>query len=682
MVRWEGAAWRPLIAATLAVAVALGFALSALAQEVPPLRERLTDQAGVIENASRIEDAIEQLERDHDVQLWVLFVGTTGSQAVTDYSDAVAARNSFGGNDALLLVAVDDRSDALWVGSLLDGVTDEEIDLLLTRELEPRLARGDFEGAVAALAQGLGRALDGESTSGGDGDGGGGAGVLRGILTFLAVIVVAPVVFIGAIALIVLIVRKVRGKRVQGEAGRASESLDKRANALLLQADDVLREAEQELGFAEAQFSEADVAPFRQAMDGARGEMRRAFEIRQALDDTVPEPASLRKTMLEELVQRAGNAISLIDAQRGRIEELRDLERAAPELLPALPAKIAGVEARLPEARLQMAELQRFAESLSLPVEGSVMEAGKRLEFAREVVDSELNPSGDEEPRGAVMAVRLSQAAIAEAGVLLDGIAHLADSVRTASGSLPQELAAAEADVTAARRAIADGRVDGVGEPFARAQALLESAQRESSQARPDVILALQQAQQANQLADTVLDGVREAEERRAREAAAFAAAASRAASAYDRADDYIAGRRPQVGEEPRTRLREAQRRLEASRSLERTDLRQALVEAESAERLASEALRLAQREFEDRTRRDDDDDRRGDGRPRSRDRDADVLGSVLGGVVGGILAGGMRGGGTGFGGTDWGKPGRPGRIGGGFRIPSGGGGRSRGGRW
>lgn len=679
--------WRGLAAALTAALVAMAAIAGAHAQDVPRLKERVTDETGVIENLSRVEDAIDDLERDHNVQLWVLFVETTGSETVTGYADAVAAANSFGGNDALLLVAIEDRSDALWVGEMLDEVTDDEIDDLLTSELEPRLADGDFEAAIAELADGLGRAVSSDAAGNGNGNessGGGGGSVLRGVLTFLAVIVFVPLGIVALVGVIALLIRKTGGKKKTGEVKRQVVDLDKRANALLLETDDALREAEQELGFAEAQFSESDVAPFRQALAVARDEMRAAFELRQALDDSVPEPASLRQKMLGELIAHAEKAKGLLDAERGRVEQLRDLERTAPQLLPALPGRIDEVQARLPEAERQYSGLQRFAESISEPVEGSLVEAQKRLEFARETVEDALNPP-EGEPPSVVMAVRLSQAALAEATVLLDGIAQLDTSVRAADSALQPEIAAAAADLSAARRAAAEGRAGVASDELARAESLLESARREAAGARPNVLAALQQAQEANRLADAALVTVRETEAQRQREAAALTATSRRAASAYDRADNYIAGRRPAVGEEPRTRLREAQRHLDLSRSLEDIDVARATAEAQSAERLAQEALRLAQSEFEERTRRTGDDDgsrrrRSRDDVPRSRDRDADVLGSILGGVIGGVLAGGMRGRGTGFGGTDWGKPGRI--SGGGFRLPSGGSGRSRGGRW
>src|SRR3990170_1138411 len=125
--------------------------------------ERVVDEAGVLSDAHRTEalDAIGQLEEARNVQMWALFVGTTSGQPITEFADAVAAENGLGGNDALLVVAIEDRRDAMWVGDLLDEISDDEIDTIIAEEVEPRLADGNWGAAVAAAADGLDAAAGG-----------------------------------------------------------------------------------------------------------------------------------------------------------------------------------------------------------------------------------------------------------------------------------------------------------------------------------------------------------------------------------------------------------------------------------------------------------------------------------------------------------------------------------------
>src|SRR3990170_2010716 len=145
-----------LIAALLAI-------LAAAPASAQTLGERVVDEAGVMSEAQRAEalEAIEALETSRNIQLWALFVGTSSGQPITEFADAVAAENGLGGNDALLVVAVEDRRDAMWVGDLLDEISDDEIDTIIAEEIEPRLADGNWGAAVAAAADGLDAAAGG-----------------------------------------------------------------------------------------------------------------------------------------------------------------------------------------------------------------------------------------------------------------------------------------------------------------------------------------------------------------------------------------------------------------------------------------------------------------------------------------------------------------------------------------
>ena len=63
----------------------------------------------------------------------------TGSRR-PEYATETARINSLGADDALVLVALGDRTDAIWVAEGLDAITDAEIDAIIAGELEPRAA--------------------------------------------------------------------------------------------------------------------------------------------------------------------------------------------------------------------------------------------------------------------------------------------------------------------------------------------------------------------------------------------------------------------------------------------------------------------------------------------------------------------------------------------------------------
>ena len=682
---------RVLAPATLALALFAVAAVPASAEPPPALEGPVTDNVGVLDGgADEVAAAIERTLDDDGVQAWVLFVDSTDGDPAPDYASETARINSLGADDALVLVAIDDRTDAIWVADGLGSITDKEIDSIIADELEPRLRDGDFSGAAVAAVEGLGAAnttaaeapvpAEPEPTPA-EGEGGGSSGRGGGALGFLL-----PLLIIGSIvAGVLLVARAVRSRGPAEERDRRTGALAREANSLLISTDERIRDAAQEVDFVEAQYGDTEVEPLQQAVAGARDELKAAFGIRQRLDDAEPEDAETRERMLSEIVERLTRANTALDAQTERIRQLRDLERDAPATLAALPERIAAGEARLPAGEAALAALDRYAPSASVSVRGHVVEARKGLTGARAAVTegSQALQAGD--TAKAASATRLALEGVTGATGLLDAIDRLGASLAAAEQQLPAELREAETSLADARE-IATGleagsplttRLDG-------AQRALQDANTAAAATPPDPAAALSKATEAHRLADEVLAAAREEAAAKQRLEASASASIRTAAAAVDRASDFIGTRRRGVGREARTRLAEAERHLTDAEALERADPASAAQAADRAERLADEAYRLADDDFNDW-------DQGGPGWGRRRGEGGDVAGAILGGILGGILSGGGTGGG-GWGGSPWGGSGRsrgggfPGWGGGGGfgggGFGGGGGGRARGGRW
>jgi len=269
--------------------------------------ERLIDETGLIGDDQRAEalDAIASLDDVRNVQLWALFVQTTRGEPIADYAARVAAESGLGGNDALLVVAVDDRRDGLWVGSLLGEVSDDEIDATLANEVEPRLADGEWGAAIAAAARGIDAAMaDGAGpepgTDPGTTPGPGGDDASNPLPILIALALVG-----GGLWLIWRWFRDRRAVAAEDrERTRRLTRLSQDANALLIETDELLRQNGQELGFVEAEFGSDAAEPFRAALQAAREELQAAFRVRQQLDDRQPETEPDRERLLNEIVAR------------------------------------------------------------------------------------------------------------------------------------------------------------------------------------------------------------------------------------------------------------------------------------------------------------------------------------------------------------------------------------------
>ena len=702
--------WRLLIARRLAIplllalAACLAIAGAGLAAEPTRLEDQITDEVGALEGSTdEVRAALDEVRDRDGVQLFVLFVDTTEDLPATDFADETARLSSLGGDDALLMVALEDRSDAIWVSDAL-AISDDELDSVIIDVLEPALGEGDFAAAVIATAERLGQAatpstpgpivpgpvVPGPVQTPGNGPvppGGNGGGIDFGLIGGM-LLAVAGIFVVGG-----WLVSRFGARREAEERDRRTGRLARDANAALVATDERIRSADQEAGFVEAEFGAEEAAPFRAAVAQARAALKEAFATRQRLDDAEPEDPPTREQMLSEVLQRTGEANAALDAETKRIEELRSLERDAAKILAALPAQADAVDARLPAGDRALSGFTHFAPESWTAVKGNVTEARKGLDGARAAIDRgrrALDAGG----AGVVREIVTAQRGIAGAAGLLDAVETLAASAAEAESALSGQLSAAERDAAAAEAAIG---ADPTGPETGRREALAEiersiRAARAAAATRPlDPIAAGRLAATAQASAAKLLADLRSDAEQEARLAAALASSLLAAATEIDRAARFIGTRSAGMGRRARTRLAEAQRLLDQAEAVRETEPKAALDLAQKADRFAEEAYSLASMDF---TRWDG-------GGGRSPAGGNDLAGAILGGIIGSILSSG--GGGGGWGGSSWGSPGRgsPGggssggggfggggwggghSSGGGFGGFGGGGsGHSRGGRW
>jgi uncharacterized membrane protein YgcG len=697
---------RPLLAALVSLVLLTS---PVAAEDILRLEGPVTDTTGALAGGERdIEAAIETALVDQGVQVFVVFIETTGDRSASDYVADTARENSLGGDDALVLVALDDRTDQIWVSDGLDEISDAELEEIVTWTLEPGLRDGDFPAAVISTVEALGSAAVNappttepvtpapeptDSDQGGGGSTGSGGGIDFGAILAVAVIV-------GGGFLVWLGWRqRSRPAGLPGAPEQAPpdpEALARQANALLIATDERIRDAAQETDFAEAQYGEDAVVSFRAAVAQAREELSKAFVVRQRLDDDTPEDEPTTVVMLQAIIAGTTKAQERLDAETERIRELHDLERDAPNAIVQLPARIEAVEDRLDATEASMRDLHRYAEAVWGPVRGNLEEARKGLAGARTAVTTGTSAIATDDRSAVAVATRTAIEGLTGATALLDAVDQLAAAVREALQRVPDELAEAGRDLADASAALAGRPVDAAVETRRRAAETALDAARSAAVAA-DPLAALRLATEAHRLADETLLASRDAAIAADRVVAAANSTIQTAAAEVDRAAAYIASRRRGVGEAARTRLAESQRHLADAAGILPSDPAAALNEGRRAQALAQEAYRLAQDDFSDW-------DQGGPGWGQRRgtrggDQTAELLGSILGGVIGGVIAGGGRGAGRGggWGGSPWGGLGGGGGGGrssgggwgggggfgsGGFGGGGGGGGRSSGGRW
>ncbi len=653
----------------------------ALAEQPFQVPEEVTDLVGALGgDVGRVQQAVDDRQAEDGTQVFVAYVSSFDGLASGEWAARTAQFSGLGRTDVLLAVAVDDRQYGYWVDDAFPAST-AELDTLLAQDVEPELEADDWAGAAVAFAEGVG-------TSGGSGTGGGSDG---GSGTATAAVLGGIAVVGGGAYLLSRSRRRNRAaqppattrlERPDPHAGVPTEELQGRASAALLELDEAVKTSQLDLDFARLQYGEAAVAGFAEALAQSRQELTRAFTLRQQLDDEIPEDEPTRRRMVTEILQLTGAADARLDEQAQAFEQLRDLERTAPQVLEGLGPRITALHGRLPQDADRLARLQqRYAAAALAPVADNVEQARARLAAAEHEAGEARAALADGRSGEAVGDLRAAEDAVAQVGTLLDAVGRLERDLEAATARIPAVRAETEEDLAEARALIGSGDAAGLRPQVARAEAGLAAAEEAmgAGGGPPDPLTALRRLEEADLALEQALTVARDAQTRARRAAASLDQTLLRARSTVAAAADFVATRRGAVGPEARTRLAEAQRHLDVAVGTGRSDPEGALREAQLADQLAQQALQLAQ----------------SDVATWSSGYGGGGLGGGYGGgygpgygggyggrggvdlgslVLGGILAGGMRGG---YGGGGLGGGFGGGGLGGGF---GGGGGGRRGG--
>ncbi|MFE0522275.1 hypothetical protein [Streptomyces sp. NPDC058954] len=375
---------------------------------------------------------------------------------------------------------------------------------------------------------------------------------------------VLPLAVVGAVGILAGYgyVRRTRRSRTRttpagGDLAPAAlpdtSELDGRTRALLAEADDRVRAAREELGFAGERAGAEAIAPFARALESAEAELSAAFRMRQRYDDGVPDDDTARRHTLAGIVGRCTEAVRRLDAEREAFDRLRALESDG--LGPALEiaeARFRDLTGRTAAAEATVADLTgRHGRTATASVTGHVEQAKDRLVSATTRLNQARQSSDLGEAEQAAQHLRTAEEDIALAASLVTGIDRLDSALTSAASLVPAALTGAEAALAgrrdpAADRMLAAVREDLTGGPYDPLDALRQIVRAVG--APPDGVLST---------------------------AAWLVARAS-----VTTADDFVTTHRGLVGAEARTRLAEARRLL--------------LTEPPAADTMATQALQLA----------------------------------------------------------------------------------------
>ncbi|MCR8670822.1 TPM domain-containing protein [Agrococcus sp. HG114] len=662
---------RPFAAAALAGAGMLGLSAGSLATEDPvdiggdPFVDTTGDYAG---DDAEVTSHLEEENASSPADVYVVVVDSYDGIDRGDWSVQAAEASGLGQDDLLISIAMDDQQ---WGYAYPQGypLTEAEVNQVAQSTLLPALNNGDIAGA----AMGFGTAVAEFDASGGTG----GTEVNVGADAVWPVVLLvggAAVVGGGAWALS----RGMRSRRKkQGEIAQQKqqqlslEELKQRADIALVQLDDTVQQSEQELAFAGAQFGEDAVRPYREALEKAKGGLREAFALQQRLDDAFPDTDQERHEWSSRILQIAEGAGSELASHASSFEQLRDLERNAPQVLETVAQSRQALDGRIANARAILDRLDDVHAGSSIePVRENIAGAERQLPNIDESIAAGRDAVGRGDGAAAALAVHAAEAALAQASGLLAAVERAEHDLGNSAQQLVGLVQDSIGDIAAAKTLRSTERVD-LAPLIRHVEEQVALAQRRPT----DTLAVLANLQRANQRLDEATAQLREGGMQLERQRAGLDRWIGSARANIDRAEDYIRTRRIGVGVHARQLLATAQQELAQALRLAQHDPETAIQYAQAASQHAEQAMQDASHDIGGWGGRPQNPYYRGGGRGQDM-----LTGGLLGYILGDMLSGGGHGHGGGFGGFAGGSDGGGGGGGLGDLFSGGGGGFGGGG--
>ncbi len=584
-----------IVAAAALGAAALLIPAGAVTAEPPfRLEQQITDKVGALGSQEpQVAAALADLQAEDGIQLWVAYVADFNGAPGQEWAAATSSTSGLGGDDMLFAVATGERSYGWDVPDDLP-VSDAQIASIMSRQVEPELAAGDWAGAAIALATGL---SDASSASGSGASGSGGGSLLPWIL---------GLALLAGVGFLVLRAMKGRGAGRGGPSsgGRPGpgaggsdptqqtiEDLRRAAAIALIEVDDSIKTSEQELGFAIAGFGEQEAAPFTAALAESKRELARAFQSQRLAQDAQGTPDE--RAHLELILALCTAADGRLDEQVAQFDMLRDLERRISDVLPALGQQVTGLKTRLVASTTTAEAIRaKWPPAAMGNLLNNLDQAVERIRFADESVTAGTQLLGGGDRVGAVARARAAEESVGQATTLLDNVDRAPEILELAHRSIQALLVETEKDLAEAARL---GLPPEVSSPHAFATETLTWAQEAIASGNYDPIATRLALEESDAALEAALVPLREAAESRRRAEALLTTTTDAARASIQAAGDFITTRRGAVGAEARTRLADAQRRFEAG--LASGDPVEALGHLQAADQLADQANALAQQD-------------------------------------------------------------------------------------
>ncbi|MFP7706531.1 hypothetical protein [Trueperella sp. LYQ141] len=458
---------RRILSGIVFVFAALIFPTTALAAEpLDELNGHLDDRAKVITDASSVRDAIDEVPGQN---LWVVIVPNTGSMDVEKWARKTHERAHLDESEALYVISVDTSEVAWYAHKHVSGVSYEAIDAATDDHVLSLMTDHEWDKAIIALAKNVhDEVKDGGSSTSSSQAHPVNSAVTKGLIGIGA----GGLVGFGAYTVIT------RKKRKESHE-QATQKTIRDASSELLDIDNAVRAAANELDFAQAEFGVEATRRFSATLQKAQQATSEAFQLHSRLHDTSIPLADTEKIALSQhITELVGQARTALEKHTTEFSTLRQLASDVEKSMSTIATRASEITARL---KLGTDALDNLAIQYPPSVLKTLETYPQQITTLLTATDQSLTHARQELEAGdrnaAVPYVAMANKTIDEASSLAELLINAPTELDKQRATVQQQIDSLSADVRDAQRLAPD---DPSVQPFAQqATQVLERARTE-----------------------------------------------------------------------------------------------------------------------------------------------------------------------------------------------------------
>lgn len=544
------------------------------------MSDRLTDVHGFLssDETSQVDDRLDRALTE-GVNLYAVITDDFGGTNSTEWCVETARQSDVPDSAVLYVLATQQRRYALCQGAT--APVSSTAVAQAGENAASQLSANPLDGAsvvaaVDVLADDLVQAASGSTGSSSSAPSSSSSG-------FGPLIVIGLLILGGG--LIVVIVAKVRSSQKRANFVQTTTSTLEQAGVDLMNADDEVRAAREDLAFARAQFGELKTEKFAEALKEAEDYVAQAFVIQKEADSA---PTEVQKIHVAERISELTEKVkAILSTHTEQFRQLRDLESNVDQAISDLRVRIGEAQGNSQRARAEINALKLTYETESLKsILDNPDQADKLLTASSDALDEAEQFLPDRRSE-ALFHVNLAQRAFGQAMNQIQEVMDASDDLAQAQSRLTQAIASISSDLDDVTRLASDDTAFAPLVADARAAIAAGSAAREG---QGDPLAALSHLRTAEDALDTALDPLRDREEQRSKRHAKLVNRFDEVDEAIKRADVYLSSSRGVASQRSRSLVSEAKRHRDQAARVYREDqeqafdlLRQAKAEAQAS---------------------------------------------------------------------------------------------------